>query len=68
MRKILKLAGAAAALSGAAFAQNNALPSKAGLLETVSATEVSSMLGEFGFTSELRKANGAASPSLVATT
>lgn len=68
MRKILKLAGAAAALSGAAFAQNNALPSKAGLLETVSATEVSSMLGEFGFATELRTANGAASPSLVATT
>jgi hypothetical protein len=68
MRKALVLAAAAAALSGAAFAQNNALPGKAGLLESVSATDVSAMLAEFGFTSELRTANGAASPSLVATT
>lgn len=68
MRTALMLATTAAVLSGAAFAQNNALPSKAGLLEAVSANDVSSMLAEFGFTSELRTATGAASPSLVATT
>ncbi len=68
MRIALTLAAAAAALSGAAFAQNNALSQKAGVLESISATEVSGMLTEFGFKSELRTAAGAASPSLVATT
>lgn len=72
MRNLLALTAAAASLTGlltgAAFAQNNTLAPKAGLLESVSATDVASMLAEFGFTSELRTANGAASPSLVATT
>jgi hypothetical protein len=68
MRTALAMTAAATALMGAAFAQNNTLAPKASLLEAVSATDVSSMLGEFGFTSELRTANGAASPSLVATT
>lgn len=68
MRKALIMAAAAAALSGAAAAQNNPPAAKAGLLEAVSATDVSAMLAEFGFTSEMRMANGAASPSLVATT
>lgn len=68
MRKTLALTVAVTVLSGAAFAQSNTLTPKAGPLETVSATDVSSMLSEFGFASELRTANGAASPSLVATT
>ncbi len=68
MRKTLALAAAAASLIGAASAQNTVLSSKAGLLESVSATDASAMLAEFGFTSELRTATGAASPSLVATT
>lgn len=72
MRNLLALTAAAASLTGlltgAAFAQNNTLAPKSGLLESVSATDVASMLAEFGFTSELRTANGAASPSLVATT
>ncbi len=68
MRAILALAAAAASLTGAAFAQNNSLAAKPGLLESISATDVSSMLAEFGFKSELRTANGASSPSLVATT
>lgn len=68
MRIALTLAAAAAAFSGAAFAQNTTLSQKAGLLESVSAADVSGMLAEFGFKSELREAAGAASPSLVATT
>lgn len=68
MRIALTLAAAAAAFSGAAFAQNTTLSQKSGLLESVSATDVAGMLAEFGFKSELRTAAGAASPSLVATT
>ena len=68
MRIALTLAAVAAGLSGAAFAQNAALSQKTGVLESVSATDVSGMLGEFGFKSELRTAAGAASPSLIATT
>ena len=68
MRIALTLAAAAAAFSGAAFAQNTVLSQKAGLLESVSATDVAGMLAEFGFKSELRTAAGAASPSLIATT
>ncbi len=67
MRIAFTLAAAAAALSGAAGAQNSLSP-KSGLLESVGATEVGQMLGEFGFKSELRQASGAASPSLVVTT
>lgn len=68
MRIALTLAAVAAGLSGAAFAQNAALSQKTGVLESVSATDVSGMLAEFGFKSELRTAAGAASPSLIATT
>lgn len=68
MRIALTLAAAAAAISGAAFAQNTTLSQKSGLLESVSATDAAGMLAEFGFKSELRSAAGAASPSLVATT
>jgi hypothetical protein len=68
MRIVLAMAAAAAAFSGAAFAQNTALSPKAGLLESVSATDVAGMLAEFGFKTELRTASGAASPSLVVTT
>lgn len=67
MRIALTLAAAAAVISGAASAQNSLAP-KPGLLESVGATEVAQMLGEFGFKSELRTASGAASPSLVVTT
>ncbi len=66
MRKTLTMLAAAAALtgasSGAAFAQGS------GHFESVSATDVSAMLAEFGFQSELRTAAGSTSPSLVATT
>ncbi len=68
MRIALALAAAAAAISGAAFAQNTVLSQKAGMLESVSATDVAGMLAEFGFKSEIRTAAGAASPSLIATT
>ncbi len=68
MRIALTLAAVAAGLSGAAFAQNAALSQKTGVLESVSATDVSGMLAEFGFKSELRTAAGAASPSLIAKT
>jgi hypothetical protein len=68
MRIVLAMAAAAAAFSGAAFAQNTALSQKAGLLESISATDVAGMLAEFGFKTELRTASGAASPSLVVTT
>jgi len=68
MRKALVLAALVASVSGVASAQNTTLSSKAGLLESISAADVSAMLAEFGFKSELRKATGAASPSLVATT
>jgi hypothetical protein len=68
MRFMMALAAATASLAGAAVAQNTGLAPKAGLLESVSATEAASMLAEFGFKSELRTANGATSPSLVATT
>jgi hypothetical protein len=68
MRTVLALTAATVALGGAALAQNNTLAPKSGLLEAVSASDVSAMLAEFGFTSELRKASGASSPSLVATT
>lgn len=68
MRITLTLAAAAAAFSGAALAQNTVLSQKAGVLEALSAVDVSGMLAEFGFKSELRTAAGAASPSLIATT
>jgi hypothetical protein len=68
MRIVLAMAAAAAAFSGAAFAQNTALSQKAGLLESVSATDVAGMLAEYGFKTELRTASGAASPSLIVTT
>jgi hypothetical protein len=68
MRIALTLAAAAAAISGAAFAQNTVLSQKSSMLESVSATDVSGMLAEFGFKTELRTASGAASPSLIATT
>ncbi len=68
MVKALAVIAAASSLWGAALAQNTVLAPKAGLLETVGSTDVAAMLAEFGFTSELRQANGAASPSLVVTT
>ena len=68
MRIALTLAAAAAVFSGAAFAQNAVLSQKSGMLESVSAADVSAMLAEFGFKTELRTAAGAASPSLIATT
>ncbi len=68
MRIALTLAAAAAVFSGAAFAQNTVLSQKSGMLESVSAADVSAMLAEFGFKTELRTAAGAASPSLIATT
>ncbi|MDZ7628848.1 MAG: hypothetical protein U5J99_10650 [Parvularculaceae bacterium] len=68
MHKALALAAAVAAISGAASAQNTVLGQKAAVLDAFSATDVAAMMGEFGFKTELRQANGAASPSLVATT
>ncbi len=66
MRQKMIMLAAVAALSGAS--SGSALAQGAGLLESVSATDVSAMLAEFGFQSELRTAAGSSSPSLVATT
>jgi hypothetical protein len=64
MHKALKLLAAAAAFGSApALAQ-----STGSLSDTVGATDVSAMLGDFGITSELRSATAGGPPSLVATT
>lgn len=64
MHKTLKLLAAAAAFGGAsANAQSGG-----GLADTIGATEVAAMLGEFGISSELRGNPQGGSPSLIATT
>lgn len=69
MKKFASLVVAGAALIVApAFAQNSTLAAKPTLLESLGAVDVSSMLSEFGITSEVKTAPGGSSPTLIATT
>lgn len=64
MHKTLKLLAAAAAFGAAP-----AMAQQAGALsDTVSASEVTAMLGDFGISAELRASQAGGPPSLVATT
>jgi hypothetical protein len=69
MKKFASLVVAGAALIATpANAQNSTLAAKPTLMETISATDVSSMLSEFGITSEVKATPGGATPTLIATT
>jgi hypothetical protein len=69
MKKFASLVVAGAALIATpANAQNSTLAAKPAIMETISATDVSSMLSEFGITSEVKATPGGATPTLIATT
>jgi len=69
MNNVLKLLAVAAVLGASpAFAQNKFPAAGGALNESISATDVTSMLSEYSIQSELRANPAGGSPSLVATT